>query len=258
MISSAYFTEIEKFRHSSTPFCLVTIVDGRGSLPQIIGAKAIFTKDGLCYGTVGGGKIEVKCQEMALELLGPTNSDKTRFYKWNVQRDLKMTCGGEVSLYFEVYRPDLHWNIVVFGAGHIAQQLCRFLIELDCLVQCIDIRKEWLEKLPQSDKLDICHVANYRDGVKKIPENAFVILMTMGHEADAPILREISKRNLKLPYLGMIGSDSKARIMRKELKEDGIADDFINSIISPVGEGFGDNTPPEISISIIAQLLKRR
>ena len=259
MLNGELHGEIEKLQVANVPFCLVTMVDGKGSIPQIIGAKAIFTGDGLHIGTVGGGRMEVKCQEKAKELLNGDSSEKNFFARWNIQKDINMTCGGEVAFYFEVFRPEIDWNIVIFGAGHVSQKLCRFLSELECRVLCIDTRQEWLDKLPDSDRLEAFHVNDFEDGVERIQPTDTVILMTMGHSSDVPVLKGIQAVGLDLPFLGMIGSESKARIVRKEMLKVRISEPFIDSIVCPIGDqDVGDNTPPEIAVSIVSQLLRER
>jgi len=258
MLDQALIREMERLQQEGTPFCVATIVDGRGSIPQVVGARAVFTKDGLAYGTVGGGSLEVMCQEKSRALLSGAKTVKSHFQQCNLQRDLGMTCGGEVALYFEVHRPELEWNIVVFGAGHVAQTLCRFLIELDCRVICVDTRPEWLERLPRSAKLEALRVEDYREGIERIVPGADVILMTMGHRSDVPILKEIEKRNIDFAHLGLIGSDAKSKIVRKQLGDEGLPRAFIDRIICPMGEKFGNNTPPEIALDMVSQLLKLR
>ncbi len=258
MLNNELHSEIEKLDVANTPFCVVTIVDGRGSIPQIIGAKAIFTNDGLHFGTVGGGRLEVKCQEKVSELLAAGHTVKNAFARWNIQKDINMTCGGEVALYFEVYRPEADWNIVVFGAGHVSQQLCGLLADLDCRLLCVDTRRDWLDKLPASDGLETLLVEDYVDGVTRIPLNATIIIMTAGHASDVAILKRVEARDLDPAYIGVIGSASKSRILRRELRDAGASPAFIDAITCPIGEQFGDNTPPEISISIVSQLLKSR
>lgn len=258
MLDHSFIREIERLRDEGIPFCTATIVDGRGSIPQIVGAKAIFTKDGLAHGTVGGGTLETMCQKKARELLGRNAAVANHFQRCNLQKDLGMTCGGEVALYFEVYRPELAWNIVIFGAGHVAQTLCRFLIELDCHVVCVDTRAEWLGRLPRSGKLEICHVKDYREGIDRILPRAVVIIMTMGHRFDVPILKEIERRKLEIAHLGLIGSGAKSQIVKTQLGRDGVPRAFIETIVCPLGDKVGDNTPPEIAVGIVSQLLKLR
>ncbi len=256
MLDRGTVEEIDRLQREAVPFCLVTIVDGRGSIPQVVGASAIFTGEGLVHGTVGGGTLETVCREKALGLLA--GSERTRFERCNLQKDLGMTCGGEVALYFQVHRRELDWNIAVFGAGHVAQALCRVLIELDCRVQCFDTRQEWLDRLPRSAKIEAHAVGEFRDGIGRIVPGADVLLMTMGHSSDLPILEALAERDPGVRLLGLLGSHSKAAIVRRELRRRGVATQFIDRIVCPLGEKFGDNTPAEIAISITSQLLKER
>lgn len=258
MNSPEILTELNGLQHQGIPCCMATIVDGRGSIPQIVGAKAIFTQEGLRAGTVGGGSIEARCEETARELLDGPATAATLFRRWVLKRDLGMTCGGEVAVYFEVYRPENRWTVAVFGAGHVSQKLCRFLVELDCRVLCVDTRAEWLDKLPRKDIVEKLHLPDFVDGVDRIPPHAAVVVMTMGHRSDLPILRRLAETGANPPYLGVIGSGSKAAILRRELKESGVATPFIDRILCPIGEKLGNNTPGEIAVSIVTQLLQYR
>jgi len=258
MLDRSFIRQIEYLQHEGTPFCVVTIVDARGSIPQIAGARAIFTGKGLAHGTVGGGALEATCQKKALELLEGDKTVSTHFQRYNLQNDLGMTCGGELALFFEVQRQELVWNVAVFGAGHVAQTLCRFLVELDCHVLCVDTRAEWLERLPRNDKLEACRVGNYCEGVDRIVPGADVILMTMGHGSDLPILKAIEKRKIAISHLGLIGSDAKSGIVRRQLAADGLPREFIDGIVCPLGDKLGNNTPAEIAVGIVSQLLRRR
>ena len=258
MLDRSLIRQIEDLQRDGVPFCLATIVDARGSIPQVTGARALFTRKGLVHGTVGGGTLEAACQKKALELLEGDEAVSTVFQRYNLQKDLGMTCGGELAMFFELHRQELAWNIVIFGAGHVAQTLCRFLVELDCRVVCVDTRAEWLERLPRSDKLEACHVGSYCDGVGRIVPGADVILMTMGHGSDLPILKAIEKSGTTVSHLGVIGSDAKSEIVRKQLAQDGLPRAFIDRIVCPLGDKLGNNTPAEISIGIVSQLLRLR
>lgn len=256
MYDPSFLQELLRLQHGGMPFCTVTIVDARGSIPQEIGAKAVFGPDGLIFGTVGGGRIEAHCAQQAAALLAGDGAPPTRFERVNLNRDLAMTCAGEVAVYYEVDRPELAWSIVVFGAGHVAQKLCRMLIELDCRVTCIDTRPDWLERLPNSPKLDRRLVAEYAEGVDAVTAGAMVVVMTMGHVTDMPVLHALHHRGPRPSYLGVIGSDSKAHALRRQLREDGLPQAFIDAIVCPIGEKLGNNTPPEIAVSVLAQLVR--
>ncbi len=258
---SDFFSHALELEQNGKPFVVVTMAAMRGHAPQDVGAKVIITSDGLFWGTVGGGKVEARVIADSMKLLEDAaktpEAGAPRLVTWNLQSEIGMTCGGEVTFLFEAHLVS-KWQIVIFGAGHVAQSLCRFLVELDCHVVCVDTRAEWLERLPRNDKLEACHVSNYCDGVDRIVPGADVILMTMGHGSDLPILKAIEKRKIATSHLGVIGSDAKSGIVRRQLAEDGLPREFIDGIVCPLGDKVGNNTPAEIAIGIVSQLLRLR
>lgn len=250
--------EAVRLQDEGTPFCIVTVADARGSIPQEIGAKAIVGRAGLICGTIGGGRVEVRACDTGRDLLAPASNRQTLLECVNLNRDLGMTCAGEMTLLYEVFRPDFEWNVAIFGAGHVGQKLCRLLAELDCRVTCIDTRREWLDRLPAGGRLERRHVADFREGADAVLRGAFVIVMTMGHATDLPVLRTLYEKRTETAFIGVLGSDSKAAIMRRELRQAGLPAEFIDRISCPIGEKIGDNTPPEIAVSVLAQLLRMR
>ncbi len=250
--------QIEALLSARAAFCVATLVDARGSIPQVVGARALFTRDGLFFGTVGGGRLESRCREIALEMLAGEAGAGTRFARFNLMKDLGMTCAGEAAVFFEVQRPDLDWDIVIFGAGHVAQKLCRFLVELDCRVTCIDVRADWLDRLPRAEALEAVQVPEFEEGVRRVRPQSMVLVMTMGHATDVPVLKAIAAAALPLPYLGVIGSKSKGQALRRELAREGLDPAFVDRIVCPVGEKVGNNTPAEIAVGIVSQLVRVR
>jgi xanthine dehydrogenase accessory factor len=238
-----FFEAESELVQSGVPFVAVTVVDTLGSTPQDRGSKMLVTSEGRHFGTVGGGKIEARAIQEALQLLSDRDAPKTRFYQWSLEKDIGMTCGGIVRVYFEAFNVP-RWNIVVFGAGHVAGALVDILLRLDCRVTCLDTREEWLAKLPASE-------------VAKVPEGSYVVLMTMGHTTDKPILIEIL-RTRQFPYLGVIGSNAKAKRLRQDILDAGLPQEMTKAFFCPVGLEIGSNHPQEIAISIAAQMLQTR
>jgi xanthine dehydrogenase accessory factor len=207
-----------------------------------------------------------------------------RFVEWNLQTDVGMTCGGVVRLFFERYNVAA-WPVVIFGAGHCAQALVRLLLTLRCQVTVIDPRPEWLAKLPAagadaaagSGRLHAIHadrpMASY---VPDLPRRAFVLLMTMGHSSDQPILIDILKTRGGMagqpaagdrggphgfPYVGVIGSAAKAGALKRGLLAAGIPEADAtpgHRYLCPIGLPLGTNDPAEIAVSVAAQLLAWR
>jgi xanthine dehydrogenase accessory factor len=251
-----FFETLNDLMATDEPLVTVTVVDTAGSAPQDQGAKMIVTSGGRHWGTVGGGKVETKAIAEAQQMLAGTGRRATQFAEWNLNRDVGMTCGGIVKLYFEAHNFG-RWDIVVFGAGHVANALLTLLVHFDCHILCIDPRQEWIDRLPRSDKLETIVAADMTGMVNTLPDDAFVVLMTMGHTTDKPILLEIL-RTRRFPYLGAIGSHSKAIVLKRDMAEAGLPPAMQDAFICPIGLDVGTRHPYEIAVSIIAQMLQRR
>jgi xanthine dehydrogenase accessory factor len=228
----------------------------RGSAPQIQGAKAIITSEGIVEGTVGGGKAEARAIAYATEMLRAQDGRSCELVTWNLQTDIGMTCGGEVKFFFEAFLCN-DWKIAIFGAGHIAQALIPLLLPMNCQITWIDPRPTWLEKLPEHSRLTKVCIADPQDQVQHLDGRSFLVLMTQGHATDLPILVEILT-NRRPPYVGVLGSQQKAKVLKRDLQERGLPEEVIDSYFCPMGLPLGNNTPPEIAISIAAQLIQRR
>lgn len=255
-MNAGHWQTAQQLEHSSTSFVVVTLVSTRGHAPQDEGAKAIVAARGLAHGTVGGGKVEKRAIERAQDLLKDP-SKPTELVTWNLQKDIGMTCGGEVTLLFECHT-FAAWNIVVFGAGHVAQALTRLLSGLSCQVTCLDARAEWIEKLETSPRLRAWCVENPATAIAELPADAFWVVMTQGHATDVPILEAIFQKVPEPRYIGVIGSETKGLVIRKELRERGIPESSLKHLRCPIGLPLGNNQPAEIAISVAAEVLQVR
>ena len=240
---------------SGRPFVLVVLTETLGSAPQEAGAKMLCDADGLIYGTVGGGKVEALALKTAAGLL--TNKSSTAFVDWHLEKDVGMTCGGRVKLYFETYAA-ADWPIVIFGAGHVAQALVSALLPLKARICCVDARADWIAALPDSPKLEKRQCATPAMEIHSLPDSAFVLLMTQGHATDFPVLLECLKRDKPFPYVGVIGSKNKRAVLMKDLIAAGVDPTQAEQFFCPVGLPIGKSEPAEIAMSIVAQLLQVR
>jgi xanthine dehydrogenase accessory factor len=252
--TAKYFSKVEQLRAGRIAFVSVILVHSKGHAPQDPAAKMLVTADGLTEGTVGGGKIEAFAIRFAQEMLLSRAAPVLK--TWNLQTEIGMSCGGEVSLFFE---PAFTrgWSVTVFGAGHVAQAVARLLINLDCSTTFIDPRPEWIAKLPESPRLKKIMHAHPAQAAAQIPAQSQILVMTQGHSSDFPILKTILLARTPT-YIGAIGSDVKARKMKKELLEAGVSAERLAQLNCPVGLTLGDNSPEEIAISIVAQLIQVR
>ncbi len=252
--SVKHFSRIQQLMAEARSFVSVTLVQSKGQAPQDPSAKMLVTSEGLLEGTVGGGKIEAKAISFGQQLLAADGLPV--MMTWNLQTDIGMSCGGEVSLFFEAHCAE-RWPVAIFGAGHVAQAVVRLMMQLDCTLTCMDPRADWLEKLPDSPRLKKILHPHPAELAASLPVNSFILVMTQGHATDFPILKSILSR-LEPPYIGVIGSDVKAMKLRKELAETGVPANRIEHLYCPVGLPLGNNSPEEIAISVAAQLIKVR
>ncbi len=253
--AEALFAKAGELSAAGQAFVLCTLLSSRGHAPQEAGAKALLTADGLIQGTIGGGKVEARAITYAKELLlsqvqAPLQVD------WDLQRDVGMSCGGCVELLFEVFgtRP---WHITIFGAGHVAQALCRVLATLSCQVQCVDTRAEWIERLPGHPRLEALVVENLAAFAQDLRPGTACVVVTMGHSTDLPILAQVLHRE-DLSFIGSIGSKVKARAIKADLMRLGLSPEALARLHCPIGIELGSRLPEEIAISICAQLLQHR
>lgn len=249
-----YYSKIVELLKENKPLIEVSILDSQGSIPASPESKMIISDKGLETGTIGGGALEKKAVEYALELIKKPESIK-EVAEWDLFKDIGMACGGKIKLLFEVLNSN-NLNIVIFGAGHVANALSKILITLNCGITCIDHRQEWLDKLPESHKIKAIKIDNMPEYVEQIPQNNFVIIMTPGHEKDWDVLKECLKRDF--PYLGLMGSRSKISWLKEKIKSAGFPESYINKFHCPIGLPLGSNHPSEIAISITSQILQER
>jgi xanthine dehydrogenase accessory factor len=258
-MDSIYQTIVEQQLES---YVVVTLVKASRSVPQEVGAKMLVTTDcasAPVMGTIGGGKVEKEAVEYAKLLLVKQQASELKFF--HLSKDLEMACGGEVTLFFDVHLPQ-RWSIALFGAGHVCQHLVSLLLNLECQIDCFDIRKEWLDKLPSSPRIKkhllLGDKENLDEFTHLVRDDAFCIVMTHGHLLDLPIALALLQAGKGKRYFGMIGSRSKAKLLANKLIASGASEEQVSKIYSPIGLSIGNNTPAEIAISIAAQLLEVR
>ncbi|MBU6376453.1 MAG: XdhC family protein, partial [Bdellovibrionales bacterium] len=197
-MSQTFYEAAGELESRGQSFVVVTLISGRGHIPQDPGAKAIVTANGLYFGTVGGGKVEARAIREAQALLQSEAREAKDpvVHTWNLQKDIGMTCGGEITYLFEIHRPH-SWRVRIFGAGHVAQALVRVLANLPVSVTCVDPRGDWVRALPQDQSnLEAIHQENPSAWISEqtLSRDDFFVVITQGHATDVPVLESIFKK----------------------------------------------------------------
>lgn len=243
------------------PLVVVTVVEAAGSAPGKAGAKMLVTARA-SHGTVGGGRIELTAIAHARSLLASgaagesgadAGSQKPELHRYDLVRDLGMTCGGSQTLLYEPMTPAP--RLLLFGAGHVARPLCAIAALAGFEVSVFDGRDEWLQAdaFPSARE---CACLSPSEAVIRahVGVGDFVVLSTPSHALDSEILVPILAGPMPR-YLGVIGSRRKREVLRRALAEQGIPQDRIDAVKVPVGLNLGGPSPGEIAVAVVAELV---
>lgn len=233
---------------------LVTIVETKGSTPREVGAKMVVGKDGLIAGTIGGGITEAKVIEEVKQALKEGKGKLLTYHLTKEQAALEegAICGGDMKIFINVLQPKE--EVLIFGAGHIAVWVSRLAKMVGLKSVIIDDRKEFAnqDRFPEADKIVIESIDKVLQHIKITPFT-YIVIVTRGHLQDQKVLASVIKS--KAAYLGMIGSRKKNATVFRYLKEQGISEDELNKVHAPIGIDIKAQTPEEIAVSIIAEII---
>jgi xanthine dehydrogenase accessory factor len=163
--------------------------------------------------------------------------------------------GGNVDVFFEVLsRPP---RIIIVGAGHIGVPLAHIATLLDFDVTVLDDRQEYAnrERFPTANSI---LVGPYRETLATVPVDGdtFIVLVTRGHVHDLACLEEVVASGAA--YIGMIGSKRRVRTVLDHAREHGADEEALRSIFAPVGLDIGAQTPQEIAVAVMAEIIRVR
>lgn len=156
-------------------------------------------------------------------------------------------------IFVEILEKNPH--LVILGGGHVSRPVAHIAKMLGFHVTVMDDREEFLtkERFPDADE---CILGSFDEFGEKIPvyENAYYVVVTRGHQGDTLCARQILRR--PYTYFGMIGSRTKVKLTREELLSEGFEEKHLASIHAPIGLPIGGETPEEIAVSIMAEIVQ--
>jgi len=245
------FEEIVAAKKSQLPVVLATVIESLGSAPRGEGARMLVRPYGSIAGTVGGGAIEQLVIKEALAMMQGGTPKVIR----HELKDIGMQCGGGMAVFLEPLVPAP--QLVIFGAGHIGACLAQIGKMLDFTVTVVDNRPDFAnaERLPWADRII---AEEYESAIQKVrfSDQSYVVILTHKHAHDAEVLEQCITQ--PACYRDMIGSKAKVAKVFEQLKNKGVSDEVIKTIHSPIGLKIGANTPAEIAISILAEIVQVR
>ena len=240
------------------PCVTATVVKDTGSVPRRTGAKMVVFQDGRSVGSVGGGLFESLVVTDALEALQARRSF-TKSYSFNPKgagpQAFGAICGGRADVFSRGLRRQID---LIVGGGHCGRALAQAASLLDFSIVIVDDREEFarpeMYDLPNVEQ--VLHLPPDYGGLPNPDETTYVALVTKGFLTDEAALRRVI--DSPSPYIGMIGSRRKRDEVFNNLRKDGISEETIAAVHAPIGLNIGSDTPEEIAISILAEIIQVR
>jgi xanthine dehydrogenase accessory factor len=232
---------------------LCTIVRSRGSTPRHATSKMLVYPDGHILGTVGGGEVENRVIKEALNAI----KDKTpRLLEYNMsdpERGDPGVCGGQLEIYVEPIIPKP--TLVVVGVGHVGKAVAHLAKWLGFIVAVSDDRPDFCNSttVPEADEYYPLPLEELSKQLKITPWTYFV-LTTRGMDVDVKGLPFLV--NSEAGYIGVIGSKRRWATTTKKLLSAGVSTERLEQIHSPIGLDIHAETPEEIAVSIMAEIIK--
>ncbi|MGH4124538.1 MAG: XdhC family protein [Clostridium sp.] len=231
--------------------CYAFIIEQEGSTPRGVGTSMVIKENGEIFGTVGGGKVEFKAIAAAKRCIKEETSETISLDVY-VEQNGEKTCTGKVKIFIKTYIPQK--KLIIAGAGHVAYCLYKFALLSGFSVCVFDDREELLTKIryPKAAKLIYGKIS---DTIKDydLDKNSYVVIASGSTKSDEDILKEVITRNTA--YVGMLGSKKKSSAIMDNLLSQNVDIECLKSVYAPIGIGIGGETPEEVALSILSEIV---
>lgn len=231
---------------------LATIIRDQGSVPRHAGSKMLVYADGRTLGSIGGGEMESRVLNAAREALADGQTRVIAYSLVDPARGDPGVCGGSVEIFIEPYLPQD--RLLIFGCGHVGRALASLGKWLDFRIVVHDDRPE-LATADQVPDADAFFSGDLDDLLTAEPVNqrTYIAMVTRNVMVDRGLLPRLLAT--PAPFIGVMGSRRRWQETRRLLLEDGITDADLARVHSPIGLELNAETPAEIAVSIMAEVI---
>lgn len=243
-------SEIEKNNETGA---LCTIIRSKGSTPRHVTSKMLVYPDGHIMGTVGGGEVENRVIREALKAMSDKTPRLLAYNMANPERGDPGVCGGQVEIYVEPIVPKP--VLVVVGVGHVGKAVAHLAKWLGFIVAVTDDRPEFCtpQAVPEANAFYPMPLEELSNHLNITPWTS-IVLTTRGMDVDVNGLPSLL--NTAAAYIGVIGSKRRWATTTKKLLESGVPSTLLDTVHSPIGLEIQAETPEEIAVSIMAEIIK--
>ncbi len=249
------FVKLTELIREGKAGALCTIVRSQGSTPRRVGSKMLVYGEKAFLGTVGGGELENRVINEAMQSI---RDGRTRFLNYSMvdpERGDPGVCGGNLDVYIEPYSPKP--ILLIIGAGHVGKAVAHLGKWLGFRVVVSDERAGLCneQQVPGAD-------AYYPVPMAKLPEVCeitpwtYIVMVTSGVDVDVAGLPALLDKDVA--YLGVIGSKRRWLMTKKKILAQGIKEEALSKVKTPIGLELGAETPEEIAVSIMAEIIMTR
>jgi len=250
--------EVLRAASGGAPVAVATVIRApEGGTPPM-GEKLLVRADGSRLGSLGGGAIEetVAADCHAALTRRPRMHVESLFYAPDGTRLHRLEAGpDELEVMIEVTeRPA---TLVIVGGGHVGQSIATIAAQVGFSVVVLDDREAFAsrDRFPTADQV-IC--GDFVEELRRfaIDGNTYIVLVSRGHKQDETALREVVTS--EAAYVGMIGSRRRVGTVLSHLAREGYAQEALARVHTPIGLDIGAETPEEIAVSIVAEIISVR
>ncbi len=229
------------------------VVDTARSVPRRPGARMLVFRDGRIRGTVGGGEMEARVAAEAVESLADGRPRMLSYRLVQPDKGDPGVCGGDVSIFVEPHMP--RPTLLIVGYGHVGRAVARLASWLDFRVLAWDDRDGLEAGDEGADEFFTGPVADLVTE-RSLDADTSVVLVTRNVDLDLVALTVLLPTGAG--YIGVMGSDRRWNTVRSRLEDRGADPADLDRVNAPIGIEIGAETPAEIAVSIMAQVIAHR
>ncbi len=252
---TSIYEALFKLEEENEMAALCTIVRSQGSTPRHTSSKMLVYPDGRILGSVGGGELENRVIAEALQAMNERRSRFLEYQMTDIQKGDPGICGGQVEVFVEPIQPKP--VLVVIGVGHVGKAVVHLARWLGFYVVVSDDRPEFCnpQATPEAHAYYTGPMADLPRQMKITPWT-YLVLATRGVAVDVPGLPALL--GTPAAYIGVIGSKRRWAMTCKQLQEAGMDPERLKQVHSPIGLELKAETPEEIAVSILAEIIMLR
>ena len=252
--TSRILAEITAALEGGPPVLVATVIAAPD--PSLVGGKILIRPDGSEIGDLGVAALDAFIKEEAPDAFR-RHAVETLYFDNQGGRTRRLDSGEGAAYQVMLEVHERPATLLIIGGGHIGKalatigNLCGFSVEI------IDDRPEYAnaDRFPEADRITCGRFDEVLDGYQ-IDPNTYVVCVTRGHKHDETSLRLVAASSAA--YVGMIGSKRRVGAVLQHLVEEGVDPHAIGRVRTPIGLDIGAETPEEIGVAIMAEIIQAR